>query len=140
MRRCDENHFVDEGQRFEEHRARAKIARLGIELRLVKRDRRDVVPEAIPAIDDHHFRQEPALAVADHYHLVERRVLSLGIDGLAHSDERFTQTHLRQHDRIAAVIEQEPKLIARCDFGIVEQIWAHLLPSLSYRYEAHSEL
>ena len=50
----------------------------------VKRNRRDIVPEAIAAIDDHHLGQEPALAVADHNHLVKRRVLSLGIDAFAH--------------------------------------------------------
>src|SRR5208282_3694452 len=72
MRRCYEDHSRHERLRFEEHRARGEVARLGIEFRLVKRDRRDVVPEAIAAFDDHHLCQEPALAVADHYHLVER--------------------------------------------------------------------
>ena len=129
MRCCNENHPRHERLRFEEHRASGQVARLGIQFRTVKRDRRDIVPEAIAAIDDHHLRQETSLAMADQYHLIERSVPSLGIDVLAHSLERFPQTHRRQRDRIAAVINEEPELITRGDRRIAEQFIRHLGPA-----------
>src|ERR1700730_4980509 len=104
----DEDHAGHKRQRFDEHRAGQQIASLGIELRLIERDLRKVVPEASAAIDDRHLREETSLAVADDDHLVKDGILATGIDVLTHGYERFAQTHRRQRDGIAAIVDEEP--------------------------------
>src|SRR6202050_5920158 len=47
MRRRDEDHLIDERQRFDEQRAREQVASLRVELRLLERALRNNVPEAI---------------------------------------------------------------------------------------------
>ena len=53
-----------------------EVARFGVQFRPVKRDRCDIVPEADCRYRRPSSRQETALAIADHYHLVERGVPS----------------------------------------------------------------
>src|SRR5229473_5686650 len=50
-----------------------------------------------------------------------------------------SSSHRGQYDRIAAVIEEEPKLIARRDIGIAEQLVGHLGPSRRTRRGAMNE-
>ena len=93
MWRCNEDHPLNERQRFDEQRAGQQIASLGIQFSLVKRDLANDAPEASATIDDGHLRQKPALAMADHDHLAKRRVVSLGVDVFAHCLQRLAQTH-----------------------------------------------
>src|SRR5262249_21366789 len=120
MGRCDENYPRHVWLRLKEHRAGGQIARLGIEVRLVKRYLGDVAPETIAAIDNHHFGQKTTLAMTDYYHLAKRRVLSLGIDVPSHRLERLAQPHRRQDDGIAAVVNEEPDLKARGYCGVAK--------------------
>ena len=63
VRRRDEDHAPDEGQRLEEERALEQRAGVGRELDLVEGPGRDVAPEGVAAVDDGEPGQQPSLAV-----------------------------------------------------------------------------
>ena len=71
MRCRDENHSPHERQVFEQQRVFQLIAELRADVKFFGRHLEDVIPKACSGIDDTHFGEETALAVADHDHLLK---------------------------------------------------------------------
>ena len=80
MGRGDEDHALDEGQRREEHGLLQELSGLGTDVDLFERFVADVVPEPRPTVDGRELGQETALAVPDHHHAAEGRVLARGVE------------------------------------------------------------
>src|SRR5262249_27956752 len=72
--RRDEDHPAVERQGANEERALQELARLRADVQVGERPAADRVPETCCGIDHEHLGEQPALAVPDHDHLVQRRV------------------------------------------------------------------
>ena len=104
--RRHEHHPPDEGQGREERRLPQEIAGLGTELDRIERLAADAVPESRPTIDCGELGQEPPLAVPDHHHAAQRRILTLGIELLHRSRQRGPQPSGRVADRVTGVVQK----------------------------------
>ena len=75
----------------------------------------DQPPIVVAALVGLQPRDQPAHAVADQHHLVERRFLVAGIERLAGLGQIAAQLGGAEPKRLAARIEIEPELVAVCE-------------------------
>src|SRR6266566_3566917 len=120
-------------------RAARKLPRLLGAVELVDRRLERGIVEPAPRVHGHHLRQQAALAVADHDHLLEARILSLGIQQTHGVGEGVAQDHRRVGDRAAAVVRERPEVVVVPDGGIGLQDVDHLRPAARARGGAVDE-
>ena len=129
VRRADEDHALHEGLGGEEHGHAQRLADGRIEVELLERDVGHVLPEAVAAVDRRQLGEEPALAVADHHHLAEGRVLALRVELRHGLLQRATQQPARVDDRIARVVEEEPDLVVIPQHAVVLDLVDQIRPA-----------
>ena len=142
--RRHEHHPLDEGQGGEEHGLLEEGAGLGTDLDLLERLRADAVPELRPAVDRGHLRQQPPLAVADHHHAAERRILALGIELLHRGRQGRPQPTRRVANGVPRVVEKDPDLELLPDPRIPSELVDQLGPAHGTRgrpvHQHHGDL
>ena len=129
MRRGDEDHRLDEGQRMDEQRLLQQRLGLRLQVQLIHRPVADRVPEPRAGVDGDQLGQQPALAVADHHHAAERGIGLHAAEGLDGVFERMAQHVGRDRDRIAGVVGEEPELVMVADFLVFHQVVDHVGPA-----------
>ena len=128
VRRRNEHHALDEGQRLEEQRLTQALLEFRVGRETFERLVAERAPQLVARIDGGHVREQAALAVADDDHLLQGRVGVIGVQPVDHVGQRLPQKGGRGRHRQVAAVFIEPELVALADGRVMAQAVDHLRP------------